>query len=372
MAHSRTRSTRLGAVEDLAGAGAEQALGELGAGQGRLARRPPRPGRGSTRCRRGGRRRRRSRCRSPSTPSAWTPIGVAQVASEQRDDGALGGQLDAAPRSSPIAAAAPPRLLVAGPGLEHQRALAGRRGHRLGRDREGDLVLAPQPAQPGGGEHDRVELALGELAQPGVDVAVQLARPAGRAGRRAAARGAAGSRCRPGRPRRPRRASRRRRSRHRPASSRGGTAAIASPSGSSAGRSLAEWTPMSASPVEQRPLDPAHEARLVARLAVGGDLDQLGPAQHLGDLPAWARASALPRVAIRIIGRACGPRTDPGRGGTSCTFSRLPSSVSHELSSKKLSGTPAGIGSAQLGHVRPLPRPPARSRRRARTARAGR
>ena len=60
-------------------------------------------------------------------------------------------------------------------------------------------------------------------------------------------------------------------------SSRAGTAAITSPSGISAGRSLAEWTPISASPVEQRPLDPAHEARLVAHLAVGGHLDQLGP-----------------------------------------------------------------------------------------------
>ena len=77
---------------------------------------------------------------------------------------------------------------------------------------------------------------------------------------------------------------RRRRSRRRPASSRGGTAAIDSPSGSSAGRSFAEWTPMSALPVEQRPLDPPHEPPLVAQLAVGGDLDQLCPAQHLGDL----------------------------------------------------------------------------------------
>ena len=36
--------------------------------------------------------------------------------------------------------------------------------------------------------------------------------------------------------------------------------------------------------VEQSPLDPADEARLVAGFAVGGDLDQLGAAQHLGDL----------------------------------------------------------------------------------------
>ena len=34
---------------------------------------------------------------------------------------------------------------------------------------------------------------------------------------------------------------------------------------------------------EQRGLDPAHEAALVAGLAVGGDLDELGSAEQAGD-----------------------------------------------------------------------------------------
>ena len=63
---------------------------------------------------------------------------------------------------------------------------------------------------------------------------------------------------------------RRRRSRRRPGPRAPAPRRSRGPSGISPGRSLAEWTPMSASPVEQRPLDPAHEARLVARLAVGG------------------------------------------------------------------------------------------------------
>src|SRR6266516_5561100 len=39
-------------------------------------------------------------------------------------------------------------------------------------------------------------------------------------------------------------------------------------------------------------------------------------------------------------------RTYPGRGGTSCTFSRPTIVGSHRRSSKKLSGTPTGIGSS--------------------------
>ena len=42
---------------------------------------------------------------------------------------------------------------------------------------------------------------------------------------------------------------------------------------------------MSASPSSSARSTAAHEARLVARLAVGGDLDQLGAAEHLGDHP---------------------------------------------------------------------------------------
>ena len=48
---------------------------------------------------------------------------------------------------------------------------------RLGRDQKGDLAFATQPAQARGGEDYCVDLTFLELAQPGVDVAVQLAHP---------------------------------------------------------------------------------------------------------------------------------------------------------------------------------------------------
>ena len=140
-------------------------------------------------------------------PWPWTPSGLLQVASEQRDDGALGGQLAQRRPVGRSARRRAQRRLVAGAGLQDAATPWPAAGVIVSAGiAKDDLVLAAQPAQAGDGEHDRVELALGELAQPGVDVAVQLARPAGPAARRAAGRGAAGSRSRPGRPPAPRRA----------------------------------------------------------------------------------------------------------------------------------------------------------------------
>ena len=90
--------------------------------------------------------------------------------------------------------------LLVGAGLERQRALARRRGHLLGSSSKRDLVRAAEPPQAGGREHHAVEVPVGELAEPGVDVAAQLLDLAGRAAGRGAASGGAGWRCRSGRP----------------------------------------------------------------------------------------------------------------------------------------------------------------------------
>ena len=144
----------------------------------------------------------------------WTPSGLLQLASSRattvrsavssRERRPVGDRLD---RRS--ACSSPSRV------CSSSAPWPPARGHRLARQREGDLVLAAQPAQAGDGEHDPVEVALLELPQAGVDVAVQLDRPPGRGARRAAARAGAGSRCRPGRPAAPPRARSRSRSRRR-------------------------------------------------------------------------------------------------------------------------------------------------------------
>ena len=56
-----------------------------------------------------------------------------------------------------------------GAGLDRERSLTGR-GHELHEHATG-LVSSAEPLEAREREHDRVELALGELAQPGVDVA---------------------------------------------------------------------------------------------------------------------------------------------------------------------------------------------------------
>jgi hypothetical protein len=161
---------------------------------------------------------------------------------------------------------------------------ARRRDHPVLRQPEADLALPAQPPQPRRGEDDRVVLALGELAQPRVDVAVQVEhlevgprrqelgapaeadRPYPRALGHVLQRG---SRADPG-------VGRILARRH-----RGDLQPLDLLAGQILGRVDADL----GAPVEHRPLDRPHEARLVARLAVRGDLDQLGPADQLGDHP---------------------------------------------------------------------------------------
>ncbi len=82
--------------------------------------------------------------------------------------------------------------------LDRERTLAGGRDHHLGVEVLGDLGAAAEPVEAGRGQHHRVQLAGGHVADPGVHVAadrdglqlgaagggpgVQLCHPAGRAG----------------------------------------------------------------------------------------------------------------------------------------------------------------------------------------------
>ncbi len=107
---------------------------------GRLASSRPRSGRGSTRCRRAGRRR--HRCASGGgqvDPCVNAQIGLLQVAPSRettarsavssRRAPSVGDRLDGSQR-----------LIVAVAGLQQQCALACCRGHRLARQRKGDLA----------------------------------------------------------------------------------------------------------------------------------------------------------------------------------------------------------------------------------------
>ena len=64
-------------------------------------------------------------------------------------------------------------LLVALAHLERERALRGLRQQLVRVEPPADLAREPEPVEPAGGEHDRVEPSLGALAQPRVDVAAQ-------------------------------------------------------------------------------------------------------------------------------------------------------------------------------------------------------
>ena len=203
---------------------------------------------------------------------------------QQRDDGALGGQLA---QRGPVGERLDDRgqgSLVARAGLQQQRALAGRRRHRLVRQREGASASRPSRRRPATASTIAVEVLLGELAQAGVDVAVQLAHP--RSGRAASSwalrrRLAVPTRAPSGTSSRPEPAP----TQTSAGSFRAGTAASVSPSVELGRHVLRRMHADVGLSVEQRPLDPAHEARLVADIgSVGGDLDQLRPTQHLRDL----------------------------------------------------------------------------------------
>ena len=175
----------------------------------------------------GQRRRTRAAQRPRRRACAWAPTGVSQ----SRRARATSAR-SAPARASPARRRSPRRGPRASPvaGLERRRP--GPAAGTSSVQQRADLVVAARGAsQPGGGEHDRVALAVGELAQPRVDVAAQLDDLEVGAQRAAAARGGAATPCRRGRPsasasseRAPHSASR--------ASARGGTAASSRPSGS--------------------------------------------------------------------------------------------------------------------------------------------
>ena len=256
--------------------------GEFGAGQRRLL---------------GARPRSRSRIHSlPSGRPTKASIAIALAVDprvdaeragagrvEQRDDGRARRSARASPSGRRPRAAASPVVLVVGAHLQRQRALAGGRDHLR---RRGSRSRSRPRARAGAGRRRR---GRSRRARPrpacagGCRRCRAAPRPAGPVAPPAAGRGGAGSRSRPARPRAPL---------ERVAGAdpdvgrvlaRAAPRRSPGPPASPPGRSLAEWTPISASPSQQRPLDPAHEARLVARLAVGGDLDQLRPAEQLGD-----------------------------------------------------------------------------------------
>ena len=163
-------------VEELAGAGAEQALGEFGAEQRRLRRVALDRGRGSTRCRPAGRRR------HPAVMPSGRRIDLAADPEragagrvQQGDDGALGGQLA---QGGPIGDRLDQRASVSSsPSRICSRSEPWPAAGVIDSLGSAKTTSSSRPSlrRPGGGEHDRVELALRELAQPGVDVAVQLA-----------------------------------------------------------------------------------------------------------------------------------------------------------------------------------------------------
>ena len=57
--------------------------------------------------------------------------------------------------------------------FDGERALPGGRQHDVGREQLCDRAAEIEPAQTGGGEQDRVEVALLHGAQPGLDIAAQ-------------------------------------------------------------------------------------------------------------------------------------------------------------------------------------------------------
>ncbi len=160
-------------------------------------------------------------------------------------------------------------------------------------------LRAAQSLQSGEGEHDRVVVAGGQLAQPRVDVAAQLERSRGRPAAPAAARCAAARPSRRGRRAATRRATRRPQSASR-GSARAGTAAMTTPSAAMPGRPWPSAPRRSIVAVEQRARRArAPSAPCRARLtAVAGrrDLDDLVLAAerggHLAGLRQRERAAA--------------------------------------------------------------------------------
>ena len=200
---------------------------------------PGRARRGSSASRRAARRRRVSRSRRRRGRGVRADRRVAARV-ERPHDRALGRQ---ARRGVAVGrATARPRARRSSPARASSARRPGRAPGTIASASSGaPLVAAPEPLEPGAREHDRVEVALRELAAGACRRCRAARRTRGRAAARAAARGGAGSPCRRARPRRssssepaPQSASR--------GSARSGTPTIASPSGSSPGTSFAECT----------------------------------------------------------------------------------------------------------------------------------
>ena len=275
-------------------------------------------------------RRRRPACRSsPRAPATAARSAVSSTS---------------APRRS---SAPPPRRAVGvvRARLERQAALAGRRGHlRRGRTRNAISSVAAEPPSPAAAStipssRRRRACARRVSTLPRSSTISRSGRSASSCERRR--RLAVPTRAPSG----PRRASPRRRSNASAGSSRPGTPTSASPSGSSPGRSLARVDGEVDLAVEQRALDPADEARLVADVAVGGARPRPSRRRRARRRrrSAWASARALPRVPSRssLTGRGRAARAAlaevarPRRRGAS-------------------SGSVAGVETEQLAQRRDL------------------
>ena len=135
---------------------------------------------------------------SPSTTSASAPSGAEQPASRVART-ARSAVTAARVAVSSSRAERGDQVGVVGAALDRERALAGCGQHLERVEDLGDLVEAAQAGQSGAGQDDRVDLALADLADPGVDVAadaldlqaeaerLELAHPARGAGAEAAA-----------------------------------------------------------------------------------------------------------------------------------------------------------------------------------------
>ena len=253
--------------------------------------------------------------------SAWTPIGVAQVASSAATTARSAVSSAQRDLVADLGGGAAERSTVVRSRLQHQRSLSRRGGHRLGwRGRS-----SPRPhGRDGAGRRRR---ARSRRTPPRRACAVACRRcraarrPPDRAGRQAAERAGAGEAV--------------------PTRAPSGTLVErlthtdpdigrVLPCRHSCDRQtvrhrrrqiLSRVHPDVRSAVEQRRLDPPHKPRLVPHLTIGGHLDQLRPPQQLGNLARLrfgqctvsSSDSDHSESALRV-------RANPGRGGTSCTF----------------------------------------------------
>ncbi len=359
----------LRAVEQLAGAGVEQALGQFGAEQGRLGRVALDAGRAPTRCRRAGRRRRRSAsgrrarrpwrgrrsgcCRSRRAGRRRCARRSARAARLRRRS----GRPPAAPprRSSRICSSSEPwpaAGVIDSAGIG--KAISSARPSR----RSPATASTIASSSPSASLRSRVStLPCSSLTSRSGRAASSCARrrrlavptlaPSGTSSSEDPTPIQASARILP----------RRHRGQHQPL-------------GQLRRQVLGRVDPDLRLAIEQRPLDPPHEPRLVPSSTVGRTSTSSAPPSISATCPAWARASVLPRVAIRSI-RACGESIPVGVERL-VLFRHALAASAGTSPPKKLSGTPAGIALRNSVTFECPPRPPARSRRPARTARATR